>query len=168
MRVLTGPRWRLGARDLAALWRRALTLSGESPSTASPESIAMAASADADNPCLADAISDPGSAEGYSVAGYGRIGALAGELSALRGRLGHSLPDLVAEVRRVLGVDCEVRASAPVSGGWAGPEHLDAFADVVAGTPNGPALGPARRRLRACWLIWTSPRWSRTVCRLPS
>ncbi|MEI4920448.1 hypothetical protein Q8G81_33345, partial [Klebsiella pneumoniae] len=52
MRVLTGPRWRLGARDLAALWRRALTLSGESPSTASPESIAMAASADADNPCL--------------------------------------------------------------------------------------------------------------------
>lgn len=133
MRVLTGPRWRLGARDLAALWRRALTLSGESPSTASPESIAMAASADADNPCLADAISDPGSAEGYSVAGYGRIGALAGELSALRGRLGHSLPDLVAEVRRVLGVDCEVRASAPVSGGWAGPEHLDAFADVVAG-----------------------------------
>lgn len=53
--------------------------------------------------------------------------------AALRGRLGHSLPDLVAEVRRVLGVDCEVRASAPVSGGWAGPEHLDAFADVVAG-----------------------------------
>lgn len=39
---------------------------------------------------------------------------------------------------------------------------------IATSTPNGPALGPARRRLRACWLIWTSPRWPRTVCRLPS
>jgi DNA helicase-2/ATP-dependent DNA helicase PcrA len=28
MRVLTGPRWRLGASDVAALWRRAVTLDG--------------------------------------------------------------------------------------------------------------------------------------------
>ncbi|WP_263989403.1 ATP-dependent helicase, partial [Mycobacterium conspicuum] len=28
MRVLTGPRWRLGARDIAALWRRAVALAG--------------------------------------------------------------------------------------------------------------------------------------------
>src|SRR6201999_1004737 len=28
MRVLTGPRWRLGARDVAALWRRAVSLDG--------------------------------------------------------------------------------------------------------------------------------------------
>ena len=81
--------------------------------------------------CLADAISDPGPAGSYSVAGYQRICALAGELLALRGHLGHSLPDLVAEVRRVLGVDCEVRAAA--AAGWSGAEHLDAFADVVAG-----------------------------------
>ncbi|MGV0803649.1 hypothetical protein ABQF26_42100, partial [Mycolicibacterium elephantis] len=26
MRVLTGPRWRLGGRDIAALWRRAVDL----------------------------------------------------------------------------------------------------------------------------------------------
>src|SRR5205085_4334002 len=26
MRVLTGPRWRLGARDVAALWRRAVAI----------------------------------------------------------------------------------------------------------------------------------------------
>ena len=39
-----------------------------------------------------------------------------------------------------MGVDCEVRASAsasvassPAAGAWAGAEHLDAFADVVAG-----------------------------------
>lgn len=132
MRILTGPRWRLGGRDLVALWRRASTLgggrSGEAPS---PESVAMAAGPDTDTACLADALSDPGPAGAYSAAGYRRISALAGELSALRGHLGHSLPDLVAEVRRVLGVDCEVRAAA-APGTWAGTEQLDAFADVVA------------------------------------
>ncbi|WP_425436417.1 ATP-dependent helicase [Mycobacterium numidiamassiliense] len=135
MRVLTGPRWRLGGRDIAALWQRAVALAGrqrrdEAPS---PESIAIAAGPDADTACLADAISDPGSAAAYSVAGYGRITALAAEISALRGHLGHALPDLVAEVRRVLGVDCEARAAAGVSAGWGGAEHLDAFADVAAG-----------------------------------
>jgi DNA helicase-2/ATP-dependent DNA helicase PcrA len=141
MRVLTSPRWRLGGRDIAALWQRALALgAGRSGEAASAETIAMAAgpcNVGADTACLADALGDPGSAASYSVAGYQRITMLAAELSALRGHLGHSLPDLVAEVRRVLGVDCEVRAAssaaAPAQGAWAGTEHLDAFADVVAG-----------------------------------
>ena len=137
MRVLTGPRWRLGARDIAALWRRALALGGgPSGETPTPESIAMAlglGGPDADTACLADAISDPGPAGSYSVAGYQRISTLAGDLRTLRGHLGHSLPDLVAEVRRVLGADCEVRAAVAASVGWSGAEHLDALADVVAG-----------------------------------
>ena len=143
MRVLTGPRWRLGGRDIAALWRRALAFGEGSGHASSPEALAMAAGPSnigADTACLADAISDPGPAGSYSAVGYRRIGSLAGELSALRGHLGHSLPDLVAEVRRVLGVDCEVRAAATVPspgaaglGAWSGAEHLDAFADVVAG-----------------------------------
>ncbi len=134
MRVLTGRRWRLGARDIAALWRRAVELGGGGPvEPATPESIALAAGADTDSACLADAVSDPGPAGSYSAAGYQRICALAGELHALRGHLGHSLPDLVAEVRRVLGADCEVRAAVAACAGWSGAEHLDAFADVVAG-----------------------------------
>jgi len=145
IRVLTGPRWRLGGRDLAALWRRALALGGGgSTEPSSPESVAESickaadpSNIEADTACLADAISDPGPPGEYSAAGYQRITALAGELSALRGHLGHSLPDLVGEVRRVLGVDCEVRAAvaAPeaIPGAWPGAEHLDAFADVVAG-----------------------------------
>ncbi|MEB4211773.1 ATP-dependent DNA helicase [Mycobacterium sp. 94-17] len=135
MRVLTGSRWRIGARDLAALWQRARSLAGPAqPAEAfSPESIASAAGPDADTACLADAIADPGVAEAYSARGYRRITALAAELGALRAHLGHPLPDLVAEVRRVLGIDCEVRAAAGVGAGWAGAEHLDAFADVVAG-----------------------------------
>lgn len=137
MRVLSGPRWRLGGRDIAALWRRAQEL-GDAPTApvnatepACAEAIAMTAGSAADSPCLADAICDPGPATGYSPAGYERINALAGELTGLRGHLGYSLPDLVAEVRRVLGLDCEVRARAALP--WSGTEHLDAFADEVAG-----------------------------------
>ncbi|WP_408632714.1 ATP-dependent helicase [Mycobacterium saskatchewanense] len=143
MRMITGPRWRLGGRDVAALWRRAQALGGRRgpDDTASPEAIAMAAGPDADAVCLADAISDPGAADAYSFAGYQRIAALAGELTALRGHLAHSLPDLVAEVRRVLGVDCEARAAAGVDAGWSGAEHLDAFADVVAGYAERAGAG---------------------------
>ncbi|WP_425311924.1 ATP-dependent helicase [Mycobacterium asiaticum] len=141
MRVLTGPRWRLGGRDIAALWRRAQELGGATRPTEPPTAaaIAMIAGADADTACLADAISDPGPAESYSAAGYARVNALAAELAALRGHLGYALPDLVAEVRRVLGLDCEVRATA--AGAWSGAEHLDAFADEVAGYAERAGAG---------------------------
>ncbi len=146
MRVLTGPRWRLGGRDVAALWHRALALGGapggaRPDEAASAESIAMAAGPESDTACLADAISDPGPAGSYSAVGYQRIIALAAELGALRGHLGHPLPELVAEVRRALGVDCEARARA--SAGWTGAEHLDAFADVVAGYAERAAAADA-------------------------
>ncbi|MEO6794229.1 MAG: PD-(D/E)XK nuclease family protein, partial [Mycobacterium sp.] len=86
---------------------------------------------------LADALADPGPAERYSAAGYRRVVALAEELTALRGHLWHPLPDLVAEVRRMLGLDCEVLAAQPVAAGAGGTEQLDAFADVVAGYVDG-------------------------------
>lgn len=128
VRVLTGPRWRLGASDLAALWRRARALvDGPGDAPAEPAQIVAAAGPDADTACLADAICDPGPAERYSAAGYERICALAEELTALRGHLEHPVADLVAEVRRVLGIDVEVRSRA------AGCEQLDAFADIVDG-----------------------------------
>ncbi|MGV0625091.1 ATP-dependent helicase [Mycolicibacter minnesotensis] len=145
MRVLTGARWRLGAADLAALWRRAAELARpERPAEAlSATEIAATAGVDADTACLADALADPGPAERYSAIGYGRIVALAEELTGLRGHLWHPLPDLVAEVRRVLGLDCEVRAAQPVTAGMAGTEQLDAFADVVAGYAAADGSGGA-------------------------
>ncbi|MGV0874997.1 ATP-dependent helicase [Mycolicibacterium sp. XJ879] len=141
MRVLTGPRWRLGGRDVAALWRRALDLddTARGADNEAVERIVAQAASDADAACLADAICDPGSAAAYSTAGYARIVALGRELTALRAHLSHPLPDLVAEVRRVLGVDVEARAGQPVSAGWSGTEHLDAFADVVADFAARPA-----------------------------
>lgn len=133
MRVLTGPRWRLGARDIAALWQRAVDLDVPTPGQlGTMERIVAQAAPDADTACLADAISDPGPAELYSPSGYARIVALGRELSGLRSHLTHPLPDLIAEVRRVLGVDVEARAARPVPAGWGGTEHLDAFGDVVA------------------------------------
>jgi DNA helicase II / ATP-dependent DNA helicase PcrA len=134
MRVLTGPRWRLAARDIAALWHRAVALDGGQASRRgeTAERIAEAAGPDADTAGLADAIADPGPAGDYSTVGYRRIAALAEELAMLRGHLGHPLPDLVAEVRRLLGVDCEVRAALPAASGWAGTEQLDTLADVVS------------------------------------
>lgn len=134
VRVLTGPRWRLGARDVAALWRRAAALvdPGSPDASSAPADIVAALGPDADTACLADAICDPGPAAAYSVAGHARIIALGRELTALRAHLESPLPDLVAEIRRVLGVDAEVRADQPVSAGWSGTEHLDAFGDVVA------------------------------------
>lgn len=145
MRVLTGPRWRLSGHDIAALWRRAVYLDDtgrveDADSTA--DRIAVQAVPDADAATLAEAVTDPGAPEQYSPAGYARIVALGRELSALRAHLSHPLPDLVAEVRRALGVDTEARARRPVSTGWSGTEHLDAFADVVADFAGRSAAGP--------------------------
>ncbi|RRR48713.1 ATP-dependent helicase [Mycolicibacter terrae] len=139
IRVLTGARWRLGAADLAALWRRAAELArpDEAVGQVSAAEIAAAAGPDADTACLADALADPGPAERYSATGYRRIVALGAELTALRGHLWQPLPDLVAEVRRVLGLDCEVLAAQPVAAPASGTEQLDAFADLVAGYVDG-------------------------------
>jgi DNA helicase II / ATP-dependent DNA helicase PcrA len=132
MRVLTGPRWRFGARDIAALWRRARELDDRPVGEASAAEIVAQAAPDADSACLADALCDPGAAEHYSPAGYQRIEALGRELTMLRAHLSHPLPELVAEVRRVAGLDAEARAARPVAAGWTGTENLDTFGDLVA------------------------------------
>lgn len=132
LRVLTGPRWRLGARDVAALWRRAQALADPPPAPARAVEVAAQAGPDTDTACLADAITDPGPPADYSPAGYRRVVALGEELAVLRGHLDHPLPDLLAEVRRVTGADVEARAAHPVSAPGSGTEQLDAFADVVA------------------------------------
>src|SRR5690606_27425827 len=87
---------------------------------------------------LADAIADPGPAENYSPAGYARIKALAAELTALRERSGQPLTELVADVERTVGVGVETQARRVMLGAGAGREHLDAFAEVVAGYAADP------------------------------
>ncbi|CAL9629669.1 ATP-dependent DNA helicase Rep [Actinosynnema sp. ALI-1.44] len=146
-RLLTGSRWRVAAKDLAALWSRARDLAG-SPSRQSVVDDPLAVLADAlpgehaEQAGLADALDDPGDPTTYSAEGYRRIRRLGAELSALRRRLDQPLPELVADVERTLLLDIEAMARP----GGVGRAHLDAFADVVtdfaAASPSAtlPAL----------------------------
>ncbi|MGV9679658.1 ATP-dependent helicase [Nocardia sp. NPDC003482] len=142
IRVLTGARWRIGVADLAALARRARELSIVRPpdrtdaitdGAALTEALRAVAPEPAEQAGLVDAIADPGAPDGYSHVGYQRIVELGRELTALRERSGQSLPELVADVERTLGVGVETQARRAAAGGGAGREHLDAFAEVVAG-----------------------------------
>ncbi|WP_149361229.1 ATP-dependent helicase [Lolliginicoccus suaedae] len=151
MRVLTGARWQLGARDITALWQRARKLA-LTQRTASSGAVTSSEDLDdalgdaipgelAEHAAISDAIADPGDRAEYSTEGHRRITALAGELAQLRGRLGQPLTELVADVERTIGIgiEAESRCATSIDGGGAGREHLDAFADVVAGYSRNPA-----------------------------
>jgi DNA helicase-2/ATP-dependent DNA helicase PcrA len=128
MRLLTNSRWRIGAADLAALWRRAATLAGTPVAAPGENPILDVLPAEhADQTGLADALDDPGDPTAYSVPGFRRIAALGDELAALRRRLDVPLPELVADAERALMLDIEALARP----GGVGRVHLDAFADVV-------------------------------------
>jgi DNA helicase-2/ATP-dependent DNA helicase PcrA len=133
VRLLTGPRWRLGVADLAALWARARELA-PGPSTPPADSTAAALALGAlpgehaEQAGLVDALDDPGEPGRYSPSGHARIRRLARELRRLRARASVPLTDLVADTERLLLLDAETAARP----GPVGRAHLDAFADVVA------------------------------------
>ena len=153
-RLLTGPRWRIGPRDLVALGRRARRLASqvtgpgrreEGQSPVSDVDVMSQAVTDftADPGSLVEALDDLGEPAAYSAAGYGRLAALAAELRALRGHASRPLPELVGEVERALGLDIEV-ASRPGGDLATSRADLDAFADAAAafaGDVQEPTLG---------------------------
>ena len=150
MRLLTGPRWQLGAADLRALWNRARRIAhttGRAAAGAVATAEQLDAALDATLPSesldaagLGDAIADPGPDADYSAAGLAKIRSLDREVRHVRERLGHPLPEVVAEAERVLGVSIEtrIRASRQLGGRATGREHLDAFADVVVSYAERP------------------------------
>jgi DNA helicase-2/ATP-dependent DNA helicase PcrA len=156
-RLLTGPRWRIGPRDLVALGRRARALvrgeaDGRRPA-GQRDSDADSGAADAiaeaitdltaESGSLVEALDDLGEAAAYSATGYARMHALAGELRRLRAHIGRPLADLAAEVERVLSLDIEV-AARPGADPVAARADLDAFTDVAAaftGEGAEPTLG---------------------------
>ncbi len=133
LRLLTGPRWRIGPRDLVALYGRARSLLASRR-----EGVPDAESGDAqplipgrlDEAALIDALDDLGHAERYSPDGFTRMSAFGVELRALRERLDQPLPDLVAEIERAMGLDVEVAVRAADAG--LARAHLDAFAETAA------------------------------------
>ena len=146
VRVLTGPRYRLGLADVAALGERAreLTSDGASrarqpagepaPGSGKPagrdavhDALRTAVQDNIDAASLLDAIADPGAAERYSTVGYHRITRLSSELSGLRRRLSLPLTDLIVDIEHAIGLDVEVALAGP-----RGRASLDAFGEVVA------------------------------------
>ena len=133
-RLLTGPRWRIGPRDLVALGRRARALaSGEGdgravtrsgrrgagrPRTRWPRPITDLT---AETGSLVEALDDLGEPAAYSRAGYTRMHALAGELRRLRAHIG--------------------RPAAPT---W--PPRPSACSGWTSRWPRGPASDPVAAR----------------------
>ena len=128
MRLLTGPRARLGLADLAALSDWARDLPGEDRDGADR----------GDLPSIVDALDQlprPGwvSSRGRELGpvGRARLAELAGILRALRSQTFLPVVDLVAEAERLLGLDIEVAVGRTAPAG--ARAHLDAFRTVAAG-----------------------------------
>ena len=129
LRLVSGPRWRIGPRDIVALHRRARTLAAHRRRLAETDGEQVTTHR-LDEAALTEALLDPGPAERYSAEGHRRLGLLAAELRAMWSRVDQTLPDLVADVERTVGLDVEVAArqqDAVLARG-----HLDRFADVAA------------------------------------
>jgi len=165
-RLLTGPRWRIGPRDLVALGRRARNLAAPaavpSREASSREGDAPQDQAEAAGPpgdplagavtdlttpdsaaSLVEALDDLGDPAEYSDTGYARLSALAAETRRLREHVTRPLADLIAEVERALSLDIEV-AARPGGDMAAARADLDAFTDVAvtfAGDQPEPTLG---------------------------
>ncbi len=143
LRLLTGPRWQIGPRDLALLGARAAALAGGRGRLA-PDA-GLAARLDdavtgvdaAEVVSLLDAVEDPGDG-GYDPRALERFAAVAAELRALRRHLGDPLSDLVHRVITTTGLDVELAASPEVLA-LHRAEGLAAFVGVVAGfvDPDG-------------------------------
>jgi DNA helicase-2/ATP-dependent DNA helicase PcrA len=151
-RLLTGPRWRIGPRDLVALGRRARYLAApardgapeDEAEMADPLAEAVTDLTTADSAAsLVEALDDLGDPAEYSEAGYARLSVLAAETRRLREQVTRPLADLVAEVERALSLDIEV-AARPGGDMAAARADLDAFTDVAvtfAGDQPEPTLG---------------------------
>lgn len=137
LRLLTGPRWRIGPRDLVALHRRSRVLARD---RRHPEALVTDRLDDA---ALSEALDDLGPAEDYSAAGFARLVAYQKELSDLRRHLDQPLPDLIGQIERTMGLSVEVAlrgGDAALARG-----HLDALGDVAAsfGAESDGATLPA-------------------------
>jgi DNA helicase-2/ATP-dependent DNA helicase PcrA len=143
MRLLTGARWRIGPRDLAALGRCAARLARPSRPGSSLEAPTLFDSPadvsddvtepdpdEVDERSIIDALDELPPAGWLSPDGHQRLARLSGELRSLRARLAQPLPDLVADVVRTTGLDVEVLARGDDV--WATRANLDRLVDVAA------------------------------------
>ncbi|MEE1938887.1 ATP-dependent DNA helicase [Streptomyces sp. TRM 70361] len=145
VRLLTGPRWRVGPRDLALLGRRARLLVPRGPRTPGGDvdvEARLAAAVEGTDPAevvsLADALDtflDPGGHQDplpFSAEARVRFARLAAEIRELRRSLGDPLMDVLHRVLSVTGLEVELSAS-PHALAARRRETLGTFLDVAAG-----------------------------------
>ncbi len=136
VRLLAGPRWRIGPRDLALLGRRAAELVRGGNLDEPVDSIehlldeAVAGTDPTEVVSLSDALERPGHLA-YSAEAPDRFRRFAAEIRELRRMLGAPLLDLLHRVVSVSGLDVEVGA-APYGPKTRRSEALSTFLDVAA------------------------------------
>ncbi|GAA5158552.1 ATP-dependent helicase [Ornithinimicrobium tianjinense] len=145
MRLLSGPVCRLGASDIDALWAWARELGGAGARDGRREH----------TPVLAEALEQlPATGwvdrEGrhLSPEAQTRLAGLARAVRRVRSLVGLTLPDLLVEAERLLGLDLEVAADPDLHPTW-GRAQLDALVDVAAGFASG-----ADRATLGAFLDW--------------
>ncbi|HET6635583.1 MAG TPA: UvrD-helicase domain-containing protein, partial [Streptomyces sp.] len=142
VRLLTGPRWRIGPRDLALLGRQArlLVARGDAEEGDADERLAAAAWGvdPAETVALADALDTFLDGDGledrlpFSDEARVRFARLAAEIRDLRRALADPLMDVLHRVLAVTGLEVELSAS-PHALAARRRETLGAFLDVAAG-----------------------------------
>jgi DNA helicase-2/ATP-dependent DNA helicase PcrA len=153
VRLLTGPRWRIGPRDLALLGRRARDLVRVAAGDDGRQDKLEQAVAEADPTeivSLADALESflyPGQAGEsdlpFSAEAAARFQWLAAEIRELRRALAEPLMDVLHRILTVTGLEVELAAS-PHALAARRRETLSAFLDVAAGFADldgDPSLG---------------------------
>jgi DNA helicase-2/ATP-dependent DNA helicase PcrA len=159
VRLLSGPRWRIGPADLKELGERARelnreTMDGSSP-VADPLDQVVADMAE-ERGSLIDALDElpdrPQWQDLFSPLAHLRLVAMAQELRTLRAHTGQPLPDLILEIERRLNLDIEVAARGTAISAFAARADLDAFLDAAArfaGDSEDPTLGAFLAFLKA-------------------
>lgn len=153
VRLLAGARWRVGARDLAALGSRARTLAGgrgrihaESVQEALDE--AVAGSDPVDVVSLAEGVADPGEVDRYSPQALASFAEISSIIKTLRGSSGESLVDLIGRAMRLLGVDIEAALNDPTGDSSAALADFLLLASSMTDAEGRMGLGGFLTRLR--------------------
>ncbi len=138
VRLLTGPRWRIGLRDLDALGRRAAALVRGNDTSLGPSdrSELRLGGDEAEMGALSDVLEQLDAPDLVELAPLSpeaerRLRRLHDELSMLRRRAEQPLPDLIADVERTIGLDIELEAS-PTRLRRGRRANVLAFLDVAA------------------------------------
>lgn len=148
LRLLAGPRWRIGVRDLALLGERATELAQAARRERHGLDETLDAAVSGVDPTeilsLSEAMADPGD-KPYSAAARERFGSLSKELTMLRRYAGEPLVELTRRVIETIGLDIELATGTGAETEQARDNLallVETVADFVAAEPRAslPAL----------------------------